>query len=249
MESGRIERAIEQLARDMKAELAEVAPDTGIAGAVYVLTLQHDKFYVGSTATGQRRLLAHIAGDGSGWTRKHAVLPDRMVRQFFVAGSERDLRATEMRITLALMHEHGVDNVRGGAFVETVLSSETKRVIERLVAYYENVCYRCFESGHYASECHANQEPLAVAAQFSNIRSADINALAGRESPVATAQAPRKRSRADADPQPITPLVRFPNNKQTGCTYCGHGNHKVGACFATRDINNTRITQLHNPPW
>lgn len=80
---------------------------------VYVLRLEGDRFYVGSTATLQHRLEAHASGRGSAWTREHK--PVRLEAVHTVA-TEEDAAELERLTTEQLRQLHGDDRVRGGGF-------------------------------------------------------------------------------------------------------------------------------------
>ena len=73
---------------------------------LYVLELEHGKFYVGVTQNLNIRYYQHYSGFGAKWTRLHK--PVRILQ--VMPGGE----AKEREVTLKLMREHGWENVRGG---------------------------------------------------------------------------------------------------------------------------------------
>ena len=80
---------------------------------VYVLELEGDNFYVGSTHNLNHRLSNHIAGLGANWTKLHQFKCICEVR-IVVEGSALDL---ENQVTLEYISKFGAERVRGGKFV------------------------------------------------------------------------------------------------------------------------------------
>ena len=113
---------------------------------VYVLRLQHGKYYVGRTSNPRSRLLEHFSGEGSAWTKLHA--PEAIVE--FHQNTDR---FDEDKYTKRMMSEHGIDNVRGGAYSAVDLSEETKTFLERELFNADDKCYRCGKSGHFTMDC------------------------------------------------------------------------------------------------
>lgn len=81
---------------------------------VYVLELANAKYYVGSTEYLELRLRQHYHGvNCAKWTTEN-----KMQRVLWVVPCNKDNRATiEEKVTLAMMREYGVCNVRGGGYV------------------------------------------------------------------------------------------------------------------------------------
>jgi len=77
---------------------------------VYILLLEHKKFYIGKTTNPKFRIEQHFAANGSSWTKKYKpvsvveVIPDC---------DEYD----EDKHTIKYMEKYGI-NVRGGSFCE-----------------------------------------------------------------------------------------------------------------------------------
>jgi hypothetical protein len=114
---------------------------------VYVLKLEKDKYYVGKTKNISKRLREHMAGYRcSSWTRKFR--PIALEETYHRADS-----LDEDKITLKYMMSHGIDNVRGGPYVSTVLPPETKVHITQRIRMASDVCVKCGSDTHFVSEC------------------------------------------------------------------------------------------------
>jgi predicted GIY-YIG superfamily endonuclease len=116
---------------------------------IYVLKLHNNKKYVGKTKDINRRLFQHLNNEGSEWTKLHKpIIPLSVtIRQ------ETSIH-DENNITKALMYKFGIDNVRGGAYVNVKLSREEKNVLEKEIRSVNDLCFTCGEKGHYIKDCN-----------------------------------------------------------------------------------------------
>ena len=82
---------------------------------VYVLRLQHGKYYVGLATAGcgvEQRWAKHIAGHGAQWVKDHK--PIEVIDIYYPASKEMENRVTMYYATL-----HGPANVRGGRWCKS----------------------------------------------------------------------------------------------------------------------------------
>ena len=115
---------------------------------VYVLSLENNKYYVGKTDDLQRRFLEHLHGHGRSamWTKKHK--PVGILETYEGAdGLEED------KVTLACMIQYGIDHVRGGPYVSTVLSKETRAHILHRARMACDLCAVCGSPDHFMKQC------------------------------------------------------------------------------------------------
>lgn len=117
---------------------------------IYVLKLEGDNYYVGSTKNVAARLAQHRSGhDGSAWTRLHRVLG-----LDWSSDAHREAR-DEDEVTLQYMRDYGIDKVRGGSYVRVDLEPAVVQVIQTQLATRSNGCFRCGRSGHFVAQCYA----------------------------------------------------------------------------------------------
>ena len=83
----------------------------------YILELEDDCIYVGTTLNLNQRLSQHWDGDGSNWTAAHR--PVRLLEVVFDVDDD-----WENDTTLALMYALGSEKVRGGSWCRIELQSD-----------------------------------------------------------------------------------------------------------------------------
>ena len=113
---------------------------------VYVLELEHGKYYVGKTTDVARRFQQHLSGSSSIWTRMFR--PIRIINIIHECdGLDED------RITVKYMITYGIYNVRGGPYISAKLSLEEVNHIHRRIRMAMDLCLICGSSWHFASKC------------------------------------------------------------------------------------------------
>ncbi len=101
--------------------------------SIYVLALEHGKYYVGYSEDVETRINQHKAGNGSEWTKLHHPIKTICVVK---AGDENH----ERNMTLKYMEKCGVENVRGAGYSQCVLPESTKKAIEAILAERDKQC-------------------------------------------------------------------------------------------------------------
>src|SRR5437016_5869949 len=113
---------------------------------IYILKLEHEKWYVGKTMNVVVRLEDHSGGKGVEWTKTHRP---REIEGIVMECDDFD----EDKYVKKYMAEYGIDNVRGGSYVQTLLSSQQKDFLERDMRSAMNQCFVCGHQGHFFKEC------------------------------------------------------------------------------------------------
>ena len=122
-------------------------------GQVYILKLEGGMWYVGYTERAIKRILQHAEKKGAKWTKKHRPvepIPYSMSEPIY---SKED----EDRITLSMMSEHGIQNVRGGKWCMVDMKPRTVRQIQKLLPKKsgKQYCDRCGRNSHTRAQCYA----------------------------------------------------------------------------------------------
>lgn len=121
---------------------------------LYVLALTERKYYVGVSASPLDRYEQHKAGIGAEWTK---LYPPKKILSTHPVTSADD----ENNLTRKLMREHGIDNVRGGSYVQVHLPKEFVSTLEAEFRGATNACFVCGTQGHYAKECPTKTAPCS----------------------------------------------------------------------------------------
>lgn len=114
--------------------------------SIYILRLEQGKYYVGKTTNPDFRIESHFNSEGSAWTKLYKPIE---VLEIIPDCDEYD----ENKYTQIYMSLFGIDNVRGGSFVQVNLSNDEKRMIQKLINGTTDKCFKCGRPGHFASSC------------------------------------------------------------------------------------------------
>ena len=130
-------------------------------GQVYVLKLRGGRWYVGYTERGITRVLEHLENKGkfkaAKWTQKYR--PVSWSKAVAEITSDDHTEADEDRITLSLMAQHGIHNVRGGKWCMVDMKPHTIKELEGRIGKPKSgvKCGRCGRTGHNRTKCYAGK--------------------------------------------------------------------------------------------
>lgn len=107
------------VSKQLDLSLKFIAPETSLEfnkgqHYVYVLALENDNWYVGTSASVNDRIAAHFTGNGSQWTKMH-----RPIHIHSIVPGGKDV---EKETTLQTMRERGWQSVRGHAWCSVHLT-------------------------------------------------------------------------------------------------------------------------------
>ena len=118
---------------------------------IYILKLENNKYYIGKSDNVEFRYQQHLAGIGSAWTKKYKPLS---LEKTISNCSHFD----EDKFTKEYMHKYGIENVRGGSYVEIELDEFQVETLKREIWGAKDLCKRCGRSGHFIADCYAKSD-------------------------------------------------------------------------------------------
>ena len=114
--------------------------------SIYILKLSNNKFYVGKTHNIFIRYKQHLNGNGSFWTKKYKpAYIDKLMEEC----DDYD----EDKMVKIYMNKYGIDNVRGGSYIQEYISNNAKKFIINELRMANNLCLCCGSTEHFAKTC------------------------------------------------------------------------------------------------
>lgn len=188
---------------------------------IYILRLAGNRFYVGRSQAVQRRYQEHVDGGACAWT---SLYPPVALERTIESTSPFD----EDRITKELMAIHGIDNVRGGSYVQIELSSDQRRSLDTEIWMAQGRCTRCGRTGHFVSVC---QERLDVNGNPTEAQVLEVYMCECGE-----------EFESESEVQRHVRSCRGGRNRgRLACFRCGRDSHLASDCFASTHVRGHRI--------
>jgi len=214
---------------------------------VYVLTLEHGKYYVGSTQNVAKRFQQHVAGheDAASWTRLYKPKGVMSKQEF---GSGKDARDEELRQTLVLCNRFGLDHVRGADYCTVSPTYERRKAQCGAIAYhlaldYEEVKQRLLEPvDTYFSRIHGSpQRKVSPGIIREATTTATTTTISVQGLKVACI------TNGDEDLLDPAPIVDKSAKKRpiSSLLSCSHSERPPGKCSAQRESDNALLDASH----
>jgi len=116
---------------------------------IYILKCENDKYYIGKTKNPNFRLQQHFNCNGSQWTKMYKPIE---IIELIPNCDNYD----EDKYTQIYMDKFGLNNVRGGSFVQFELDQSTINFLLQMRNGAQDKCFICSEYGHFAKQCKQN---------------------------------------------------------------------------------------------
>jgi len=113
---------------------------------IYILELTNNKYYIGKTNNAEIRIENHFDNKGAEWTKLYK--PIKLIELI-----QNCDNYDEDKYVFKYMNQYGIDNVRGGSFVQIELNNEYKNVIQHILNSTNDICFVCNLPGHFGNNC------------------------------------------------------------------------------------------------
>jgi predicted GIY-YIG superfamily endonuclease len=187
---------------------------------IYILKLTSGKYYVGKSDNPMARYQQHLNGNGSAWTKKYKPVS---IEKIFPNASDFD----EDKYTKEYMSKYGIENVRGGTYVEINLDDFQVESLERELWGAKNKCTQCGREGHFVKDCYART--TVNGNQLVNISDDDS------EEEIWECEYCEKEFSDEEDCEEHERYCRS-KSKTIKCFKCGREGHYASSCYATKHI-------------
>jgi hypothetical protein len=113
---------------------------------IYVLQLENNKYYIGKTENPKIRLENHFKSNGSEWTKLYKPIK---IIEIIPDCDNYD----EDKYTKIYMDKYGIDNVRGGSYVQIELNEDIIKFLKLSSNGTNDRCFNCGLTGHFIKDC------------------------------------------------------------------------------------------------
>jgi cellular nucleic acid-binding protein len=202
---------------------------------VYVMKLASGKYYVGKTDNLDQRIEQHMSGRGAAWTRKYKPIS---VEKTIKGASPFD----EDKITKEYMSKYGIENVRGGAYVEIELSDFHKEALKMEIWGANDLCTQCGRAGHFVKDCYAKTDASGNRIEYEEEEEDDEEDEEVWECEYCDRTFTTEFGCGIHEKSCREKGVRKESKKENGkCYRCGRAGHYSPDCYAVRDVNGDDI--------
>jgi len=206
---------------------------------IYILKLEHNKYYIGKSKNPELRLEEHKQGLGSAWTRKYKPIS---ILETIENASPFD----EDKQVKIYMSKYGIENVRGGTYITEVLTEEQHNSLKAEIWGSEDLCNKCGRKSHFYKDCYANTDRDGNTIEEHDhlfMNESQINEAINSAIKTAVSSALKEAFSFIMELQDKPKKKRLIKKLQTEdmCNRCKRTGHQAKTCYAKTDSNGKDI--------
>lgn len=185
---------------------------------IYILELENSKYYIGKTKYPDFRLEQHFNSSGSQWTKKFKPIK---LLELIPNCDDYD----EDKYTKMYMDKYGINNVRGGSYVQIILDNSTIKNLERMSRGTNDKCFKCGSNEHFVNDCNDDCQYEDIwCCEYCDKEFIDEDKCLKHENNC-------KKINKN----------KIENKKIIKCNRCGRNGHNINDCYAKTNIDNEDI--------
>lgn len=205
---------------------------------IYILKLEKNKYYVGKSNDVEERINKHYNGEGAAWTKKY---PPIDIVEVISDCDDYD----EDKYTKMYMNLYGINNVRGGSYINIYLDKSTVDHLCKELNTTNDNCFICGKFGHFVKDCPKNNGSIKNNKMIN--ASKEIKSINDYKNIKDSNLSQEKFSNKNFRDKIIIKdkdKANKPQENNLYCNRCGRNTHTILNCYSNTHLNGVELKPL-----